>query len=128
MACIGGMGGNYSPRTIGKVPEGRAKSGTRWTASARPAPTMLLGNWKNNLWVGNEPAACSGAADSDQGWAPDDRTPAHSLVREGQAVVIRNNLIGLPPGAKPFVLDAPRTVQLAVQRHSFPQFRPGLAA
>lgn len=133
MNCIGGVGGNYSPRTIDKVPalrqgSGQAGSGQVWdtlSGIGKAGSTMLVGNWENNLWVGNDQRGLCWFGDSDQGWVPNDATPAHSLFRDGKAVVIRNHLINLPKGEKAFVLAAPRTVNLQYNATPFRHFAKG---
>lgn len=125
MSCIGGVGGNYSPRTIDKVPVGSGRVWDTLSGIGKAGSTMLVGNWENNLWVGNDQRGLCWFGDSDQGWVPNDATPAHSLFRDGKAVVIRNHLINLPKGAKAFVLDAPRTVNLQYNATPFRHFAKG---
>lgn len=125
MSCIGGVGGNYAPRTIGKVAAG---SGVVWNTLSdigKAGSLMLVGNWQNNLWVGNEQRGLCWFGDSDEGWVPNDATPAHSLFRDGKSVVIRNHLINLPKGEKGFLLDAPRTVNLQYNATPFRHFAKG---
>src|SRR5205807_2339713 len=54
------------------------------------------------------------AADSDRGWMPDDAIPAHELIRAGNEVVLRNNIIG-----KTATLDAPRTISFSYMASPF---------
>lgn len=125
MSCIGGLGGNYAPRTIGKVPEGEGQIWDTLSAIGKAGSQMLAGNWENNLWVGNDQRGLCWFGDSDQGWLPNDKTPAHSLFRDGKSVVMRNHLIHLPKGDKAFVLDAPRTVNLQYNATPFRHFAKG---
>ncbi len=125
VSCIGGIGGNYTSRDIGKVPEGQGPVWNTLDNVGKAGSTMLVGNFENNLWVGNEERGLLWCADSDQGWVPNDHTPALSLVRGRKEVAIWTNLINLPPGAKPFVLDAPRTVQLQYNATPFRNFAHG---
>ena len=125
MSCIGGVGGNYSPRTIDKVPEGKGQVWDTLSGIGKAGSTMLAGNWENNLWVGNEVRGLLWCGDSDQGWVPNDKTPAHSLFRDGKAVVIRNHIIRLPKGEKPFPLDAPRTAHLQYNASPFRHLAKG---
>jgi len=120
MHCIGGVGGNYAPRTIGKVPGLRGQalrrgSGQVWdclTDIGKMGSKMVVGNWQNNLWVGNDRRGLCWFGDHDKGWVPTEKTPAHSLYRDGKAVIIRNHIIQRPKGEGPFVLKAPRTINL----------------
>ena len=65
------------------------------------------------------------AADSDRGWDVDDRVPAHSLVREGGAVVIRNNIVGGCTGKGPLELSNARTIRLGYNATPFRKFERG---
>ena len=125
MSCIGGVGGNYAPRTIGKVPAGQGAVWDTLSGIGKAGSTMVIGNWENNLWIGNEIRGFLWCADNDRGWVPNDRTPAHSLLRDGTTLVLRNHLINLPRGEKPFVLDAPRTVHLQYNATPFRHFAKG---
>ncbi len=125
MSCIGGVGGNYAPRTIDKVPDGKGQVWDTLSGIGKAGSKMLVGNWENNLWVGNDQRGLCWFGDSDQGWVPNDATPAHSLFRDGKAVIIRNHLINLPKGQSAFVLDAPRTVHLQYNATPFRHFAKG---
>ncbi len=125
MTCIGGTGGNYSARTIGKVPEGQGPVWNTLDGIGKMGSTMLIGNFMTNLWIGNEFRGLLWSADTDQGWVPNDKTPAHSLIRKDKEVAIHNNLINLPKGNKPFTLDAPRVVQLQYNATPFRDFAKG---
>ena len=125
LACIGGTGGNYSARYVGKVPDGQGAVWNTLDNIGKAGSTMLAGNFETNLWVGNDIRGLLWSADSDRGWVPDDRTPAHSLRRDGKSLVIRNHLINLPKAAAPFMLEAPRTVQLQYNATPFRHFAKG---
>jgi hypothetical protein len=125
MSCIGGTGGNYSARTIGKVPDGQGPVWNTLKDIGKAGSTMIIGNWQSNLWVGNEQRGLLWCADSDRGWVPNDATPAHSLVRTGAEVAIWNSLIHLAPGEKAYLLEAQRTVQLQYNATPFRHFAPG---
>ena len=56
---------------------------------------------------------------------PSDETPAHSLYRDGKAVVIRNHVIHLPGGAPAFAVDAPRTINLQYNATPFRHLAKG---
>ncbi len=125
MQCIGGVGGNYAPRTIGKVPEGDGQVWNTLDDLGKAGSLMLVGNWQNNLWVGNDQRGLCWFGDDDQGWVPNDATPAHSLYREGKSVLMRNHIVNLPEGAPPFMLEAPRTIHLQYNATPFRHLAPG---
>lgn len=123
--CIGGVGGNYAPRTIDKVPDGEGEVWDCLTDIGKAGSQMVAGNWQNNLWVGNDRRGLCWFGDHDRGWVPTETTPAHSLFREGDAVVIRNHIIRRPDGAGPFTLDAPRTINLQYNATPFRHLASG---
>ncbi len=125
MQCIGGVGGNYAPRTIDRVPEGNGQVWDTLTGIGKAGSRMLVGNWQNNLWIGNDQRGLCWFGDSDQGWLPNDATPAHSLFRDGKAVVMRNHIINLPAGAPAFTLDAARTIHLQYNATPFRHLAKG---
>lgn len=125
MSCIGGIGGNYAPRFIGKVPDGQGLVWDTLSKIGKMGSTMLVGNWENNLWVGNEYRGFCWFADNDKGWVQNDKSPAHSIVRTGKAVEVRNNIIDQPKGENAFVLSAPRTVQLQYNATPFRHLAKG---
>lgn len=109
-----GSGGNYCSRTNILLPAG--KQGRLWSTfdTGKPGAKMAAGSFYPQVWVGNDQAGFLWWADSDQGWVPDEDTPAHEVVRSGKEVVLRNNII-----SKPFVLDKPRTVTLSYMASPF---------
>lgn len=125
MQCIGGVGGNYAPRTIDRVPDGKGQVWSTLGDIGKAGSRMLVGNWQNNLWIGNDRRGLCWFGDSDEGWLPNDATPAHSLFRDGDAVVIRNHIIHLPEGTPAFTLDGPRTVNLQYNATPFRHLAPG---
>lgn len=139
MACIG-QGNNYCARSIGKVPVATtvpvvASSATGTVAATEVWNTldgigltgsgMTTGSFTDNLWLGTEFRGLLWAADSDRGWEPDDKVPAHSLVRDGKAVIIRNNIVGSYPGKKPLRLAEPRTIRFGYNATPFRHLIPG---
>ena len=75
MSCIGGVGGNFAPRTIGKVPDGTGEVWNTLEGIGKAGSTMMLGNFESNLWVGNGLAACSGARTATAAGCPTIRAP-----------------------------------------------------
>ncbi len=125
MNCIGGIGGNYAPRTIGKVPGGKGMVWDTLSGIGKAGSTMIVGNWESNLWVGNEYRGLCWFADSDKGWVPNDKIPAHALVRKGNEVAICNNIIGQTKGEAAFKLSSARTIQLQYNATPFRHLAKG---
>lgn len=149
MSCVG-QGNNYCARSIGKVPVATtvpvvAPSASGTLAAAPPATGtvaatevwntltgigltgsgMTTGSFTDNLWLGTERRGLLWTADSDRGWEPDDKVAAHSLVRDGKAVIIRNNIVGSYPGKKPLRLAEPRTLRFGYNATPFRHLIPG---
>jgi len=110
MACVG-QGGNYCARSIGRVPPGDGAVWNTLDGIGLTGSGMTVGTFTDNFWLGTEQRGLLWAADSDRGWVPDNDVPAHSLLRQGRSVVLRNHIIGTPAGRQPFVLNQPRTIR-----------------
>ena len=124
MACMG-QGGNYSARTIGAVPKG---NGQVWNTKDDMGITgsgRRVGNFVGNLWVGTEQRGLLWCADSDRGWEPDARVAALALRRDGQRVLMVNNLIGSAAGKAACKLTEPRTVRFGYNVSPFKPLTPG---
>jgi hypothetical protein len=111
LTCIG-PGANFSSKTTMVLPPKKAGDGA--TAPSRLWSTldtgksgcgMTVGTFYPTVWIGNERRGLVWWADNDQGWFPEDTVAAHDAVRQGNAVVLRNHIIG-----KPVALTAPRTL------------------
>ena len=140
MACIG-QGNNYCARSIGKVPHGEDEVWNTLKGIGLTGSGMTTGSFTDNLWLGTERRGLLWTADSDRGWEPDDRVPAHSLIRPTQQVrapgkveeaavplglvVIRNNIVGSYPGKKPLKLAEPRTIRFGYNATPFRHLTPG---
>ena len=124
MACIG-QGNNYCARSIGKVPDGQGEVWNTLKGIGLTGSGLAVGSFTDNLWLGTEFRGLLWAADSDRGWEPDDKVPAHSLVREGSAVIIRNSIVGSYPGKKPLRLAEPRTLRFSYNATPFRHLIPG---
>ncbi|MBM4037791.1 MAG: hypothetical protein FJ290_04690 [Planctomycetes bacterium] len=124
MACIG-QGNNYCARSIGKVPGGKGEVWNTLTGIGLTGSGMTTGSFTDNLWLGTERRGLLWTADSDRGWEPDDKMPAHSLVRDGTTVILRNNIVGSYPGKKPLKLDGPRTIRFGYNATPFRRLVPG---
>ena len=109
-----GAGGNYAAGTTMLVPPD--KQGVLWTTrdTGTNGSGMTVGSFYPELWVGNEQRGFMWYADNDCGWVQDDAVPAHDLLRSGGDLILRNHLI-----AKPFTLDAPRTITFTYMASPF---------
>lgn len=93
----------------GPVP--REGAGRLWDSRKVDGQPMLVGSFIPFVWVGNDKAGLAWFADSDEGWVPNDKTPAIELRRDsGSSVDVVLNLI-----SEPFTIDAPRTITFAFQ-------------
>ena len=139
MACMG-QGGNYSARTIGAVPKGNGELWNTMKDIGSAGSGRRIGNFLGNLWVGSEYRGLFWCADSDFGWEPHERVPAHELRRvEGNnpppsplnphpqpaAVLMVNNLIGSAEGKEAFKLTEPRTVRFGYNASPFRNLADG---
>ncbi len=124
VACVG-VGGNYSARFLDQAPDGIGQVWNTLDALGTVGSGMTIGNFYDNLWVGNEMRGLLWAADSDKGWVPSNMAPAHSLFREKRSLAIRNHIINTQSGEQPFVLVAPRTVQLQYNASPFKPLAKG---
>src|SRR5205814_6799842 len=93
LVCIG-PGNNYASKSTLILPQD--KQGRIWSTldTGRTGSNMKVGSFYPEVWVGNERRGLLWAADNDRGWMPDDAIPAHELIRAGNEVVLRNNIIG----------------------------------
>lgn len=113
LLCMG-TGGNFASYTAMELP--KDKQGRLWSTldTGKGGALMTVGSFYPDVWVGNEQRGLLWWGDSDQGWVPDDAVPAHEVVRQGNAVVLRNNIIGTP-----YTLDAPRTLTFSYMASPF---------
>lgn len=113
LLCIG-PGGNYSARSTIILPKDR--QGTLWSTldAGRIGSGMTVGSFYPLVWIGNERRGLLWWGDNDEGWVPDNDVPAHEVVRDGNQVIFRNNIIG-----KPFTLEGPRTIRLSYMASPF---------
>ncbi|MCY3022527.1 MAG: DUF6067 family protein [Planctomycetota bacterium] len=110
----GGAGGNFASLSHMILP--KDKQGRLWSTldTGKGGSMMTLGSFYPDVWLGNERRGLLWWADSDLGWVPDDDVPAHEVLREGNVVVLRNNIIG-----KPFTLAEARTITFGYMASPF---------
>jgi hypothetical protein len=85
-----------------------ATSGKVWDSAH--VPDRVNGNFVPSIYVGGPERGLCFAADNDRDWITDGGTPMMVIDREGEAVVLRLNLV-----AKPARLTRPRTLTFALQ-------------
>ncbi|MDP6542862.1 MAG: DUF6067 family protein [Phycisphaerae bacterium] len=106
--CIAsvGQGNNFAAVTTTVLPTD--KQGPLWSVfdTGKAGAKMQVGSFYPHVWLGNEKRGLQWWADSDKGWIPHDDVPAHEVYRKGDAVVLRNNIVG-----KPAEVKAPRTLR-----------------
>ena len=83
--------------------------GTIWTSRDMKINAMSQGNFIPQVWMGNYQRGLCWFADDDRGWVPNDHKPALEIIRSGETVTLRMNLI-----SEPYVIDKPRTVTFGV--------------
>ncbi len=123
--AVMGVGGNYSARFIGAVPAGKGEVWSSLKDIGQAGSGMTVGNFYQNLWIGTEKRGLFWYGTTDEGWVPDDRLAAHTIVRDGSTTVVRNHIIGTAPGAAPFELTAPRTIRFSYNASPFKHLDKG---
>lgn len=122
LLCLG-PGGNFAAKTVMLLPHD--KQGRLWSTldTGLPGAFMTVGSFYPCVWVGNEQRGLMWYADSDEGWVPENAVPAHEALREGGAVVLRNNLIG-----SRFSIEAERTIRFGYNASPFRPLTKGWRA
>ncbi|MBA3707333.1 MAG: hypothetical protein H0W83_00770 [Planctomycetes bacterium] len=97
------------------------KSGRIWDSTLVDSQPMVVGSFVPYVWLGNDRRGLCWFADSDQGWAPDARTPAIEIRRDGPTSTdLVLNLV-----SSPMVIDQPRTITFAFQATPVKPMHPG---
>lgn len=86
-----------------------AQPGTMWTSMDMKVRWMTRGNFIPQIWQGNHQRGLCWFADDDRGWEPEDNKPALQVMRTGNTVTLRMNLI-----SSPYTIDKPRTITFGV--------------
>lgn len=116
LVCFG-PGNNFSSKTALILPQGdAAKDGFVWSTlvTGRPGSEMTLGNFYPTVWIGSDKRGFMWWADNDKGWFPVEELPAHDVIRQGQTLLFRNNII-----SKTVTVDQPRTVSFSYNATPF---------
>jgi hypothetical protein len=110
-----GTGANFAPYTAEVLPD---RQGELWSTLVlgRTASGMTVGSFFPEVWLGREKRGFLWWADNDKGWVPENKIPAHQVVRRGNAVILINNIIGTP-----VILNNSRTI---IFSYNASPFRP----
>jgi len=102
----------------GFTPQG---SGRVWDCRMLGDKTMKVGSFIPYLWLGSTKGGLCWFADSDEGWIPNDDTPAIEVQRNaaGRVDLVFNLISGEA------TLDAPRTITFALQASPVKQMHAG---
>lgn len=101
-ACTDGLRFNAA----GATPAGQ---GRVWDGS-RAARNSIIGSYVPYVWLGAEERGLAVFGDNDRGWARDPGMPCQELVRNGEVLELRLNLMAVPG-----VIGASRRIGLAFQ-------------
>lgn len=101
-ACTDGLRFNYA----GATPPGQ---GRVWDGS-KAARNSIIGSYVPYIWLGAEERGLAVFGENDRGWVRDPRVPCQELVRHGDTLELRLNLI-----AAPKKLDQPRRIVIGFQ-------------
>jgi len=124
MACMG-VGGNYSARFIDAVPAGQGEVWSSLKHIGKAGSGMTLGNFYQNLWLGTEKRGFLWYGTTDEGWVPNDRTAAHTIMRDRTTTIVRNHIVSTYPGDKPFELSNSRTIRFSYNASPFKKLTKG---
>ena len=98
-----------------------AGTGRVWASTDLGDKTMKVGSFIPYIWLGSTPGGLCWFADGDQGWLPNDQTPAIEIQRNAKGRVdLVFNLI-----SSAATLDAPRTITFALQASPVKQMHQG---
>lgn len=120
-----GNGGNYSARYIDKVPDGEGEVWNTIDAIGVTGAALTAGNFYRNVWIGNHERGLLWCSDTDRGWVKSTKVPSHSVVRDGETLILQNNIIGSGPGEETFTIDSVRRVNLQYNASPFKPLTPG---
>ncbi len=101
-ACTDGIRFNYA----GSAPPG---SGRVWDGTKAPR-NSIVGSYVPYIWLGAEERGLAVFGENDRGWVSADKIPCQELVRNGEVLELRLNLI-----ARPAVIDSPRRILIGFQ-------------
>ena len=74
----------------------RHKSGVWNSRDAKLERALTPGSFLPHIWLGGDHVGLHFCGENDRGWTPDDSTPAQEVLRVGDTVVMRLNVISRP--------------------------------
>lgn len=101
-ACTDGIRFNYA----GATPAGQ---GRVWDGG-KAARNSIIGSYVPYIWVGAEERGLAVFGENDRGWVRDPKVPCQELVRNGDTLELRLNLI-----AAPTKIEEPRRITIGFQ-------------
>lgn len=101
-ACTDGIRFNYAGRT----PAGARRI---WDGTKAPR-NSIIGSYVPYIWLGAEERGLAVFGENDKGWVTDPKVPCQELVRTGESLELRLNLI-----AQETVIDRPRQILIGFQ-------------
>lgn len=101
-ACTDGIRFNVA----GATPKG---TGRVWDGS-KAARNSIIGSYVPYIWLGAEERGLAVFGENDRGWATDPKVPCQEIVRNGDTLELRLNLI-----AKPTTIAEPRRIVIGFQ-------------
>ncbi len=88
---------------VSKEPMGGGKAEGRfkvWDASLNGPPSVTVGDFIPQIWMGNEFAGLLWYADNDKGWTPADGVHSQEIFRDGGQVLMVHHIISVPTEIK----------------------------
>ncbi|NLF68218.1 MAG: hypothetical protein GX575_04095 [Candidatus Anammoximicrobium sp.] len=86
--------GSPDPAEVGQPrPAERDVYGVPVWDSTRAARNSIIGNYVPYIWLGEEERGVSVFGENDRGWITDPKTPCQELVRRGDVLELRLNLV-----------------------------------
>ena len=108
---------------VAKKPMGGQKTDGRfkvWDASLNGPPSVTVGDFIPQIWMGNEFAGLLWYADNDRGWTPRDGVHSQEIFREGDQVSLVHHIISVP-----IEMQDERTIRFVIQPTPIRPLTPG---
>jgi len=91
-----------------------------WNPSLCGSPSVAVGDFIPQIWLGNEHRGLLWYADNDRGWTPVDGRHAQQIDRAGDRVILVHHLIRTPVEVR-----RPRTIRFVLQPTPMRPLQPG---
>lgn len=103
---LSAAGASYGDEMARRLPAGE---GQVWSCKQMTINCMTKGNFIPEVWLGDDRRGLCWFANDDRGWIPNDAVPAVEVIRAGNELRLRLNLI-----SEHLTLDAPRTISFGL--------------